>query len=242
MRPDWRSAVVLPVAGGPTITYQGISRRNLRPPSLRRFSSSITSWNLRADRRDALRRRDRAASPPGAAISATNIRLARIARRCAMISQTSQRMTRPAMIRDAHRVGDAKGSAAPTLTIGPKIQTISESSARPMSAKASATSGSPRGSAGCPSQSLFSTSISTRRFSARPSRVLSSAIGSVAARPSERTRSAGTPFCTSRSAIVCGAGLAKGSGCCGSGLLLQTDAVGMADDGDVADQVLVRRR
>jgi hypothetical protein len=38
--------VVLPVAGGPTITYHGISRRNLRPPSLRRFSSAITSANL----------------------------------------------------------------------------------------------------------------------------------------------------------------------------------------------------
>ena len=90
--PDWRSAVVLPAAGGPMMTYQGISRRNLRPPSLRRFSSASTCLELGADRGDALGRRGRAASSGAAASSETNSRLARIARRWATISQTSQRM------------------------------------------------------------------------------------------------------------------------------------------------------
>ena len=51
-------------------------------------------------------------------------------------------------------------------------------------------------------QSFFSILISTRRFSARPGLVPLSPTGSVSARPSDTTSSAGTPAAISRSAMV----------------------------------------
>ena len=52
-------------------------------------------------------------STTGAAISATNRRLARMARRCATISQISQKMTSSAMM-TRRTISDAKGSDCPT--------------------------------------------------------------------------------------------------------------------------------
>ena len=138
----------------------------------------------------------------GRASSVTNIWLRLAARNCASKSENSHSTRITAMTMPRTSSG-ASGACPATSTSGPKNQINAQSRARPINTHRRREIRNRR----IPlirriSYSLFSILISIRRFCARPALVLLSPTGSLSARPSNLTRSAGRPAATSRSAMV----------------------------------------